>query len=101
MNPRYQKAFTLLQASQANASLARLMALQQASQARLKAIEHLIPSALRPNVLSGPLENDVWCLLLSNNTTCAKLRQLLPEFEACLRRNDLAVKSIRLKVSRQ
>jgi len=96
-----QKAFTLLQASQANASLARLMALQQASQTRLKAIEHLIPPALRPNVLSGPLEDDVWCLLLSNNTTCAKLRQLLPDFEACLRRNDLAVKTIRLKVSRQ
>lgn len=96
-----QKAFTLLQASQANASLARLMALQQASQARLKAIEHLIPPALQPNVKSGPLEDDVWCLLLSNNTTCAKLRQLLPAFEACLRRQDLAVKTIRLKVSHQ
>lgn len=100
MNSRHQP-YTLLQASQNNPALARLMTLQQASQDRLKAIEHLIPSTLRPNVAAGPIEDEVWCLLLSNNTTCAKLRQLLPDFAACLHRNDLPVKSIRLKVSRR
>lgn len=100
MKSRHQP-YTLLQASQNDPTLARLMNLQQASQIRLKAIEHLIPAALRPNVLAGPIEEDVWCLLLRNNTTSAKLRQLLPDFAACLQRNDLPVKSIRLKVSRK
>ncbi len=77
------------------------MALQQESSARLKSIEPLIPVALRDNVQCGPLDEGVWCLLLANNTTAAKLRQLLPAFEAHLKVKHLEVKSIRLKVRRQ
>jgi hypothetical protein len=36
--------------------------------------------------------------LLTNTTTAAKLRQLLPAFEAQLRVSGLEVKEIRLKV---
>ena len=97
----FRQSFTLLQASQNNPGLAKLMALQKESKDRLQAIEPLIPDALRPNVQCGPIEEGVWCLLLSNNTTAAKLRQLLPAFEAHLRVNKLEVKSIRLKVRRQ
>lgn len=100
MNIRHHQAFTLLQASQNNPGLAKLMAIQQESQDRLKAIETLVPAALLPNVQCGPIEDGVWCLILSNNTTAAKLRQLLPDFEAQLKVKNLSVKSIRLKVSR-
>ncbi len=100
MNTRSPNAVTLLQASQAHPSLARLMTLQQASQARLKAIEALIPPALRTQIQAGPLDDDAWCLLLGNTAVAAKIRQLLPSFEACLRRSDLTVKTIRLKVRR-
>lgn len=96
---RRQPSVTLLQASQNNASLAKLMALNQASNARLDAIAPLIPDTLRPNVTAGPLDEGVWCLLLRNTTTAAKLRQLVPAFEAQLRVKGLDVKSIRLKIS--
>jgi hypothetical protein len=96
---RRQPSVTLLQASQNNASLAKLMELNRASNARFDAISALIPDTLRPNVTAGPLTDGVWCLLLSNTTTAAKLRQLLPAFEAHLRVHQLEVKSIRLKVS--
>jgi len=101
MNLRSRRPFTLLQASENNPGLAKLMVRQQASSSRLQAIEPLIPPPLRTFVKSGPFEDGAWCLLLSNNTTAAKLRQLLPTFEEKLRASGLEVTSIRLKVSRQ
>lgn len=98
---RRQPAVTLLQASQNNPGLARLMDLQRESSARLRAILTLIPASLRDEVQAGPIEDGVWCLLLSNNTTAAKIRQMLPAFESHLRVHDLDVKSIRLKIRRQ
>jgi len=100
MNLRRQPSFTLIQASQNNPGLAKLMSIQRDSRERLNAIDTLIPAALRPNVQCGPIEEDVWCLLLKDNTTAAKLRQLLPDFQARLKERHLEVKSIRLKVSR-
>lgn len=96
---RRPPSVTLLQASQNNASLAKLMELNRASKTRLDAITALIPETLRPNVTAGPIDEGVWCLLLTNTTTAAKLRQLVPAFEAHLRVKNLEVKSIRLKVS--
>lgn len=99
MNRRHPSV-TLLQASQSNPGLARLMDLNRESNARLQAITTLIPESLRNNVLAGPYEEGVWCLLLANNTTAAKMRQLLPAFEAHLRVQSLGVTSIRLKIRR-
>ena len=97
---RRPPSVTLLQASQANPSLAKLMDIQRASSARLQAVATLLPAGLRDHVQAGPIEEGVWCLLLANATTAAKLRQLLPALEAHLRVNGLEVKSIRLKVQR-
>ncbi len=80
--------------------MARLMELQRESSRRLQTISELIPVQLRNQVQAGPIEDGVWCLLLSNNTTAAKVRQLLPAFESHLRVHDLDVKSIRLKIRR-
>jgi hypothetical protein len=91
---------SLMQASQANPGLARLMDLQRESSKRLEAITALIPPGLHPGVQAGPMDDGTWCLLLSNATTSAKLRQLLPAFEAHLRVVGLEVKAIRLKVQR-
>jgi len=100
MNP-HRASLTLLQASQNSPSLAKLMAIQKESNDRLQAIKPLIPLALQGSVQCGPLEDGVWCILLSNTTTAAKLRQLLPAFEAHLRNQNLPVKTIRLKVRQQ
>lgn len=78
--------------------LARLAELTQASSARLRVIEPLIPGLLRPYVQAGPLEGDAWCLLVASNAVAAKLRQLLPAFEAHLRTKGWPCSGIRLKV---
>jgi len=101
MNTRQKHALSLLQASQANPTLARLITLQRDAEQRMQAILPLIPEPLREFVHHGPLEDGGWSLLLSNNTCAAKLRQLIPAFEACLRVKGLPVTAIRLKVSRK
>lgn len=95
---RRQHSVTLLQASQDSPTLARLTELSRESVARLKAIELLIPAALRPAIKAGPIEGPVWCLILSNNAAAAKIRQLLPTLEAHLRVKGWEINSIRLKV---
>jgi len=75
---RHAPAFTLLQATQASPALARLTELARDSTARLKAIQPLIPAALRPAVKAGPINGSVWCLLLDNNSTASKMRQIVP-----------------------
>ena len=95
---RRQKSVTLLQASQDSPTLAKLTELTRDSVARLKAVEFLIPVALRPAVKAGPIEGPVWCLILDNNATAAKIRQILPALASHLRVKGWEVNSIRLKV---
>lgn len=95
---RRKHTVTLLQASQDSPTLAKLIDLNRESVARLKAVELLIPTALRPFVQAGPIEGSVWCLILENNAAAAKIRQLLPALTAHLRVKGWEVSSIRLKV---
>jgi len=95
---RRQHSVTLFQASQDSPTLAKLTELTRDSVARLKAIEALIPSPLRPCIKAGPIEGTVWCLILENNSAAAKIRQLLPAMTAHLRVKGWDVESIRLKV---
>lgn len=89
---------TLQQASEEAPVLARLTALTRESAARLKAVEMLIPAALRPAIVPGPIDDDSWCLLVSGNAAAAKLRQLQPALLAHLRSKGCEVNAIRLKV---
>lgn len=95
---RHNRAIPLLQATQESPVLARLTQLASDSSARLACVEPLIPHALRKAVRAGPIEGNVWCLLLSSNAAAAKLRQLLPTLEAHLRTQGWEVNAIRLKV---
>ena len=78
--------------------LAKLSGLATESVARLKAIESLIPANLRASIKPGPIDGATWCLILDNNATAAKIRQLLPALQAHLRAKGWEVNSIRLKV---
>ena len=98
MTIRHHHAVTLLQATQASPTLARLTELSQDSTARLKAIESLIPVVLRPAIKAGPIDGTNWCLLVGSNAAAAKIRQLLPALEAHLRIKGWQVSAIRLKV---
>ena len=95
---RRQRSVTLMQATQESPTLARLTELSTDSLARLKAIQPLIPAALQVSVKAGPIDGPVWCLILDNNATAAKIRQLLPSIESLLRAKGWEVTSVRLKV---
>lgn len=95
---RHHHAVSLQQAAQESPTLARLTELARDSGARLKAIERLIPEALRGAIKPGPIDGETWCLLVQSNAAAAKLRQLLPSLQAHLRSQGWAVTAIRLKV---
>ena len=89
---------TLQEASQDSPMLMRLTELTRESVARLTSIQSLIPAALRSSVKAGPIDGATWCLLIDNNATAAKMRQLLPSLQSHLRSKGWSVDSIRLKV---
>jgi hypothetical protein len=95
------QAKSLQQAVQDAPSLAHLSALASESGRRLALIATLMPPALRTGVLPGPIEQDHWCLIATNNAVAAKLRQLTPAFAAHLRSNGVQVTVIRIKVKGQ
>ncbi|MES2385332.1 MAG: hypothetical protein V4593_12355 [Pseudomonadota bacterium] len=95
---RPSRAVTFSQAVENSPHLARLTGLVQDSSDRLKAIESLIPQALRPSIQAGPIDEGVWCLLVSSNAAAAKVRQLLPLIQSRLIDKGWKVTSIRLKI---
>jgi hypothetical protein len=68
------------------------------SNAMLRCVEPLIPASLRSAVKAGPLDEGIWCLLITGNAAAAKVRQLKPLIEVRLSDEGWKVTSIRLKV---
>jgi hypothetical protein len=95
---RSKQPLTLAQAVDNAPTLARLIELGRQSKAMLDAISHLIPRPLIGSVTAGPIEQDCWCLLVSNNSAAAKIRQLLPQLQLQLRAKGYEINAIRLKV---
>ena len=98
MNRRLPQALSVHQAAGNSPTLTRLAELIEDSNARLKAIEPLLPEALRQAVKAGPIEGESWCLLVSSNAAAAKIRQLVPLLQARLLDRGWKVTSIRLKL---
>jgi hypothetical protein len=96
--PRRPHPVTLQQAAEDSPTLARLAQLARESGEQLKAIEPLIPLALRSAVRPGPIDGLSWCLLVDSNAAAAKLRQVLPALLGRLREHGSRITSIRLKV---
>lgn len=95
---RHNQAQSLLQAAQESPTLAQLSQLMRESTQRLRALDALIPPALRTAIQAGPIEGSSWCLLVSSNAAAAKLRQMLPAMQAHLHSKGFEVQTIRLKV---
>jgi hypothetical protein len=98
MNRRSVPPFTLQQAAEGSPTLASLIARARDAGERLRAVEGLIPPAMRPAVQAGPAEGDVWCLLVNGSAAAAKLRQLSPMLVTRLRSKGWDVNTIRIKV---
>ena len=98
LHRRLPSALTAYQAASGAPLLARLNQRIDESSRRFKAIETLIPGALRAAVKAGPIDEQSWCLLVSGNAAAAKVRQLLPLLHASLLRQGWKVISIRLKI---
>ncbi|WP_284335113.1 hypothetical protein [Comamonas sp. NoAH] len=98
MSSRRHFAITLEQAAQSSPALSQLVSQAREANARMKAIEPLLPPSLRNSVKAGPIEGSVWCLIIKNNAAATKIRYLLPSLEAHLRTKGWNVQSIQLKV---
>ena len=95
---RSNTSFSVLQASLDSPALARLVDLSAQSCACLRSVTSLLPPGLRPGVQAGPLEGQVWCLLVDSTAIAAKLRQLQPLLLERLAREGHDITAIRLKV---
>ncbi|MBQ0131073.1 MAG: DUF721 domain-containing protein [Comamonas sp.] len=98
MPSRRHFAISLEQAAQASPTLSKLVGQARESNARMKAIEPLLPPGLRPSVQAGPIEGDTWCIVVKHTAAAAKIRYLLPSLEAHLRTKGWNVARIRLKI---
>ncbi|KQW74156.1 MULTISPECIES: hypothetical protein [unclassified Methylibium] len=78
--------------------LVRLQALLRESNARFDVIRPLLPAALAAQVRPGPVDEQGWALLAGNTAVAAKLRQLLPRFEAALQQQGWKGSAIRIRV---
>lgn len=91
-------ALPIGEALRASAPLARLAERLRQSSTLFAAIEPSLPAALAQHVRPGPVDEDGWSLLVANAAVAAKLRQLVPRFEAGLRDAGHVVSAIRIKV---
>ena len=99
---RRNTPFSIEEATQESPTLVKLIDLSRESNAMLQSILPLIPQNLRPSIKAGPvdraLNGTTWCLIVEGNAAVAKLRQLLPKFQAHLLSNGKQITGIRLKV---
>jgi hypothetical protein len=99
---RRNTPYSIEEATQESPTLAKLIDLSRESNAMLQSIQSLIPQNLRPAIKAGPIDTvangTTWCLIVEGNAAAAKLRQLLPKFQAHLLSTGKQVTDIRLKV---
>jgi hypothetical protein len=95
---RTSTMLSLEQAVGASPSLAALQQRVQDSQRYLAWVSPALPAALRGQVKAGPIQEGEWCLLVTNASVSAKLRQLLPALITSLKENGAQINAIRIKV---
>jgi hypothetical protein len=96
--PTVPDSLPIAAALEKSAPLTVLRMRLQDSNARLAAIQHLLPATLAPHVKAGPVDDDGWSLLAANASVAAKLRQLLPRLEETLSQRGWQVSAVRIKV---
>jgi len=98
MPARVQPALPLADALQSSEPLARLAQRLKESRRRFDCIAAVLPSPLAAQAKPGPVDEHGWTLLALTPGAAAKLRQLVPLFEAQLTGAGHPALPIRIKV---
>jgi hypothetical protein len=88
---------TVLQAIAESNTLSHLLERMALSKVCLSIVLKRIPLGLHTSISAGPLTEGEWCLLVSNASAVAKLKQLEPMMLAAIQDGGIAVQSIRFK----
>lgn len=70
----------------------------QASNDRMRALQPLLPPAMRAHVQGGPIDEAGYSLLADSPAVAAKLRQMVPALQAHLRQQGWPEPPIRVKL---
>ncbi len=90
--------YSLQQAFNASPVLSEIAQRVRLSQQLLEVVRPHIPLGLRSQVVAGPVEDDAWCLFVSNPAVATKLKQLTPALLAAMRTKGHAITKLRIKV---
>lgn len=95
---RTRHALTVNDALGQSPTMQRLGVLITQSQSLLRGIAYLLPK-LSPNAIrAGPIDEQGWCLLVSNAAVASKLRQLVPDIERHLLTSGIQPAKVRIKI---
>ncbi len=78
--------------------LQRLQQRLRESNARFNAVRACLPPPLLSHLRPGPVDDEQWTLLTSNQAVAAKLRHLQPYIEKALKDQGWPVRTLRIKV---
>ncbi len=92
---------TVLQAIAESNTLSGLLERMALSKVCLDIVLKRLPLGLHTSIAAGPLADGEWCILISNASAVAKLKQLEPMMLAAIQAQGIDVQSIRVKRSYQ
>ena len=89
-------AKSIQDAAQESPVLAKIGTLLKQSNQMLLSIQHLLPAGLKAGIKAGPIDEQTWCLLVSNTAVANKLRHLTPDIERHI--NGATCSNLRLRI---
>lgn len=92
------RAVSAAQAALGGGVLGPLVRQAQQAQACLNELRSVLPPALLAQVQSGPIEGDLWTLLVAHPAAAAKIRQFVPALAAHVRTKGWPIHRIEVKV---
>ena len=90
--------YTVNQAVQASPVLANMVERVALSQSLFQRVLPYVPPALHSQIAAGPVDQGVWCILITNPAAATKLRHLRPTLLTALQAAGHPITDIRLKI---
>ncbi len=92
------RSVSAAQAAMGAGVLGSLVRQAQQAQSCLQELRSVLPPALLTQVQSGPIEGDLWTLLVAHPAAAAKIRQFVPALAAHVRTKGWPIQRIDVKV---